>query len=91
MSMSDENEAYKNNTDDGALTAALAMTKKIKKRQKVRCVPNCGRGGPRDIELMEGAIKENWKQIQAEINGDSKEEQDRIRDLFNAFDPECTE
>ena len=48
--MSDEKEVFKNNTNDGALTAALAMTKKIKKRQKVRCVPNCGRGGARDIE-----------------------------------------
>ena len=37
---------------------------------------------------MELAIKEKWHLIQEEINGDSEEEQKRIRDLFNEFDPE---
>ena len=40
---------------------------------------------------MELAIKEKWHLIQEEINGDSEEEQTRIRDLFNAFDPECAD
>ena len=54
--MDAEKEAFKNNTNDNTLAAALAMQKKIKKRQKIRCVPNCGRGGP-DIDTKVKAIK----------------------------------
>ena len=56
MSMDTEKVAFKNNTNDNTLAAALAMQKKIKKRQKIRCVPNCGRGGP-DIDTKVKAIK----------------------------------
>ena len=88
--MDTEKVAFKNNTNDNTLAAALAMQKKIKKRQKIRCVPNCGRGAP-DVETLVNAIKPNWHAIQAEVNGDSEEEQKRIRDVFNAFAPECAE
>ena len=40
------------------------------------------------VDVKIEAIQENWEEIQAEIKGDSVEEQNRIRELFNNFDPE---
>ena len=87
--MTAEKEAFKNNTDDSNLAAALAMQKKIKKRKQIRCVPKCGRGMTVEAKII--AIEENWEEIQAEIKGDSQEEQNKIRELFNNFDPEIAD
>ena len=71
------------------MAAALAMQKKIKKRKQIRCVPKCGRG--MSVEAKLAAIQESWEEMQAEIKGDSEEEQNKIRELFNNFDPEIAD